>query len=103
MRILSFLFLALFGLSVCVAAQANKSSTWDSSNAKAVMQQQKVDVNTASADTLTSIKGLGPQRAAAIVDYRSKHGNFKSLTDLTEVNGIGPKLLAKISPFLMVH
>lgn len=50
----------------------------------------KINLNTATADILTkSFKGIGPKRAAAIVVYREKHGNFKSVEGLAEVRGIG--------------
>ena len=55
-----------------------------------------VNVNTATAAQLESVKGIGVKTAAAIVAYRTAHGNFKSLEDITSVRGIGKKKLAKI-------
>ncbi|MFN7096375.1 MAG: ComEA family DNA-binding protein, partial [Gammaproteobacteria bacterium] len=54
------------------------------------------NINTATLDTLENIKGLGPTKAQAIVDYRNKNGNFQTLQDLQKVPGIGPKLFDKI-------
>ena len=51
-----------------------------------------VNINTADATLLAdSIKGVGPDKAAAIVSYREKHGPFKSVDDLVNVKGIGAK------------
>ncbi len=55
-----------------------------------------VNINTADTKVLSTLKGIGPKKAKAIVDYRQKHGNFKSLQDLAEVRGIGEKSLDRI-------
>jgi competence protein ComEA len=54
----------------------------------------KVNVNTAGAEELTALPGVGPVLAQRIVDFRQAHGPFKVLADLGEVSGIGPKVLA---------
>ena len=55
-----------------------------------------VNINTATKEELTSIKGIGDKRAQEIIDYRKKHGNFKSVDDLGKVPGIGPGLMKQI-------
>ncbi len=52
-----------------------------------------VNVNTATADDLDSLPGVGPSTAAAILSYRDQHGPFASVDDLGEVRGIGPAKL----------
>lgn len=55
-----------------------------------------VNVNKADAATLaSSLDGIGPTKAAAIVAYREEHGPFKSADDLTHVKGIGPATLER--------
>lgn len=61
-----------------------------------------VNLNTASVDELDAIKGIGPSKAKAIVDYRTKNGPFKSVDDLKEVKGFGEKSVAKLRPELTV-
>lgn len=52
--------------------------------------QQKINLNSASAAQLTgSFKGIGKQRAKAIVLYRRTHGEFNSVMDLSHVRGLG--------------
>ncbi len=53
-----------------------------------------IDINTANAQTLAALDGIGPQKAQAIVEYRQKHGPFKSVDELLKVKGIGEKTLA---------
>ena len=48
-----------------------------------------VNVNTATKEELESLKGIGPVKSQAIIDYRTKNGPFKSLDDLDKVPGIG--------------
>lgn len=51
-----------------------------------------VDINTADAETIaTELKGVGPSKAKAIVEYREKHGPFRSPDDLSLVKGIGER------------
>jgi len=53
-----------------------------------------VDINTASADELSSLKGIGSSKAQAIVTYRKGHC-FKNVSELANVKGIGEKTVAK--------
>ena len=48
-----------------------------------------VNINTASAEELETVTGIGPVLAQAILDYRAEHGDFQTLDELLEVRGIG--------------
>ena len=48
-----------------------------------------INVNTADAELLTELPGVGPSRAQAIIDEREANGEFESAEDLTRVSGIG--------------
>lgn len=61
-----------------------------------------VDLNSATAAELEAVKGLGPAKAKAIVDYRTKNGPFKSVDDLKGVKGFGAKSVAKMQGELTV-
>ena len=54
-----------------------------------------IDINTASAEELAQLKGVGPSHAAAIVVYREKNGPFEKPEDLIQVPGIGQKTFEK--------
>jgi competence protein ComEA len=56
-----------------------------------------VNINTADAQKIAdSISGFGLKKAQAIIDYRTKNGDFKTLDDLNKVSGIGDKTIEKI-------
>ena len=76
------------GISAGVASAAAKAPTG------------KVNINTATAQQLTVLPGVGEKLAARIVDYRQKAGGFKNVSELMNVQGIGEKNLAKIQAFL---
>jgi competence protein ComEA len=49
-----------------------------------------VNLNSATADELDALPGVGPATAAAIIAHREQHGPFGSVDDLADVRGIGP-------------
>ena len=61
-----------------------------------------VNLNTASKAELETVKGIGPQKAEAIVEYRKRNGPFKKVDDLKKVNGFGDKSVAKMHSELTV-
>lgn len=62
-----------------------------------------VDINTASQADLESVKGLGPVKAKAIIEYRNKHGMFKSVEELANVKGIGAGILKRLGDQVSVQ
>jgi competence protein ComEA len=60
----------------------------------------KVNINSATAQQLTVLPGVGEKLAARIVEYRQKAGGFKSAQELLNVRGIGEKNFAKLQPYL---
>lgn len=62
-----------------------------------------VEVNTASAQLLTYVSGLGPQLAHNIVEYRNAHGPFPSRKELRNVPRLGPKAFEQSAGFLRIR
>lgn len=61
-----------------------------------------VDLNTATAEQLEDLPGVGPATSKAILTYRANHGRFRSVTELLEVPGIGPAKLEALRPLVKV-
>jgi competence protein ComEA len=61
-----------------------------------------IDVNTATADQLDQLPGVGPATAAAIVAYRQLHGPFGAVDDLADVRGIGSAKLEALRGLVRV-
>ncbi|MCE5181897.1 MAG: helix-hairpin-helix domain-containing protein [Betaproteobacteria bacterium] len=61
-----------------------------------------VNLNTATQAELDTLKGVGPVKAKAIVDYRTQNGPFKSVDDLEKVSGFGKKTVDKLRADLTV-
>ncbi len=62
-----------------------------------------VNLNTATKEDLDSVKGIGPVKAQAIIEYRQKNGHFKSVDDLKNVKGFGEKSVEKMRSELNVN
>lgn len=56
---------------------------------------QLVDLNTADAETLQTLPGIGPAKAATIIAYREEHGPFAALQDVANVPGISEQMTEK--------
>jgi len=61
-----------------------------------------VDLNTANRAELESVKGIGPKKAQAIVDYRTQNGPFKSVDELAKVKGFGKASVSRVRNELTV-
>jgi competence protein ComEA len=59
-----------------------------------------VPINTATAEALVALPGVGPVLAARIVAYRDSAGPFRSADDLVKVAGIGPALRERLGPLV---
>jgi competence protein ComEA len=55
-----------------------------------------VRINTATAEELDTLPGVGPSLAQRIIEYRDANGAFQNLDELDAVEGIGPSLLDEI-------
>ncbi|WP_100642224.1 ComEA family DNA-binding protein [Alteromonas facilis] len=94
---------ALTGLIFMQPAFAAESPS-NKSNVSATSQAQSslLDLNSATLEQLSALKGIGKTKAKAIVEYRQSVGKFHHVDQLSEVRGIGEKLLAALKPQLRV-
>ncbi|MFI0778188.1 helix-hairpin-helix domain-containing protein [Streptomyces sp. NPDC021212] len=59
-----------------------------------------ISLNSATAEQLDTLPGVGPVLARHILDYRTQHGGFRSIDELREVNGIGDRRFADLRPLV---
>lgn len=62
----------------------------------------KVNLNTATAEQLDTLPGVGPVTAQSILSWRTENGRFGSVEDLLEVKGIGDATLAELRDLVTV-
>lgn len=63
---------------------------------------EQVDINTATAEELETVPGIGPATAARIIEWRETQGRFERLEDLLNIRGIGTRTLERLRPYLKV-
>jgi competence protein ComEA len=64
--------------------------------------QAKVNINTATAEELSTLKGIGEKKAEAIIEYRENHGHFTTIEDIKNVKGVGDKTFEEIKDNIAV-
>ena len=63
---------------------------------------QKININTASASELETLSGIGPQKAQGIIYFFFVEGKFQTIEELTNVSGIGEKTFEKLKDAIVV-
>ncbi len=64
---------------------------------------QALDINSATAEQLQQVPGIGPKTAGAIVHMRETSGPFRRVDDLLAIRGIGKKKYRQMRPYLTVR
>jgi competence protein ComEA len=64
---------------------------------------ERIDPNTASAEELDRLPGIGPALAERIIAERERGGPFRTVEELQRVPGIGPATRARFSPYLRIE
>jgi len=96
--VLAGLTLFLFGtLVVPSLAIAGQQASAEEQN------KEKIEINSATAEQLQEIPGIGPTLAARIINFREEHGRFERVEDLLNVEGIGVRTLERMRSFLKVE
>ena len=86
------IFLLFFGLIFSASVDAGKK----------IPPAKPVNLNTATAEQLQQVPGIGPVTADKILKMRKYNGPFHSVDDLRAIRGIGPKRLEQMRKYLTV-
>lgn len=65
--------------------------------ASGIADDGRININTASAEELMKLSGIGEKLAERIVNYRTEHGDFKVIEEMALVSGISENMVANIS------
>ena len=66
-------------------------------------EEAKVNLNTADAEALMTLSGIGEAKAEAILAYREEHGGFSSIEEIMNVSGIKESTFSKIKDKISVE
>jgi len=63
----------------------------------------RININTADMQTLQQLPNIGPARAQAIIDHRTRHGIFQEIDDIRRVSGIGDSIFGQLRDLITVR
>ena len=95
-------FFGTFGKNPVIPMPAEQSDGYEQKQPEADSEIPAVNLNTATAEELMQLPGIGEKTAAAILAYRETNGAFKTIWQLDAVEGIGEKTMAQLEPYLTV-
>jgi competence protein ComEA len=93
--------LPLLGALFVVSVASQAHGYFDRKQSSPVPTEGVVNVNTATAEQLALLPGIGPSRAEAIIQARQNRP-FRAVQDLLRVRGIGPATLQNLRPYVSV-
>jgi competence protein ComEA len=102
MQILRIILISILSSLFCLTSLAYAASAHPGTSASApaastiAADSEKININTANADQLVTLKGIGTAKAQAIIDYRSQQGPFKTAEELSKVKGFSEKIVATL-------
>lgn len=91
------------GTATATATTAAAASDGSAGASASGASDGRININTADASALTSITGIGPARAEAIIAYREQNGAFGSIEDIRNVSGIGDSTFNKLKDEITVQ
>lgn len=86
----------------CETIEVNNCVDKNTTNESTNNEKTKININTDSKEKLMTISGIGSSKADAIIEYRTKNGNFKTTEDIINVSGISKTIYDKIKDTITV-
>src|SRR5215472_16231439 len=81
-------------------AAFSSSGGMDSGLATAAQEPGCIDVNSASAEELMKLPGIGKVTAARIIEFRQRHGPFRRAQEIIIIHGLSERKYRKLAPFV---
>lgn len=94
-----------YGGNVAETSAVNSTPATAATTVTAAQQAQisyPINLNTATAEELMSVNGIGEQRAASIISYREYLGGYTSVEQLKDISGFGDATYEKVAPYFTV-
>lgn len=86
----------------CETIEVNNCVDKNTTNESTNNESTKININTDSKEKLMTLSGIGSSKADAIIEYRTKNGNFKTTEDIMNVSGISKTIYDKIKDTITV-
>lgn len=86
----------------CETIEVNNCVDKNTTNESNNNETTKININTDNKEKLMTLNGIGSSKADAIIEYRTKNGNFKTTEDIMNVSGISKTIYDKIKDTITV-
>ena len=86
----------------CETIEVNNCVDKNTTNESTNNETTKININTDNKEKLMTLSGIGSSKADAIIEYRTKNGNFKTTEDIMNVSGISKTTYDKIKDTITV-
>ncbi|MCC5932977.1 MAG: helix-hairpin-helix domain-containing protein [Balneolales bacterium] len=83
-----------------MAAHAETSRASSTNTETALTPESRININTADAEELVKLPGIGPAIAARIIEYRNENGPFEDISEIKNVRGIGQARFEAIKDYI---
>jgi len=86
----------------CTCPGITNDATLDEYIDNNIEESEKVSLNDASIEELTTLPGIGESKAQKIIEYREQNGPFTKIEDILNVTGIGNSMYEKIKNYIRI-